>query len=223
MMAQLLDKDSVPSATSLVDLFTVPSTQAVIDHSYWYAAHPVNTVTSDGPYQFTVSSGPDYVHLGKNYLYMKLQILQPDDKSTTTTQKVAPINLIGKTFFKQVKLALNGKLAFDSGPMYAYRSYLETELNYNGEAKGNTLAAALYAKESSDPEKATDKGFVAREQKVSTSKIFELMAPIHCDLFLTDRLMISNTHLQLELHRNSDKFCLQSFDAAAQDYKIKGL
>ena len=128
-MAFLLDKDSAPSSTSLVDLFTVPTTQTVIDHSYWHVSHPVNTVTSDGPYQFNLSAGPDYLQLGKNYMYMKLKIVQPNGEPLAADTPVGPINLLGKTFFKQVKVGINGKTAFDSGPMYAYRAYLETELN----------------------------------------------------------------------------------------------
>jgi hypothetical protein len=74
-MAQLLDKDSAQSGSTLVNLFTVPSTQTVIEQNYWHAAHPANTLTSEGPYQFNISAGPEYMQLGKNYLYMKLQIV----------------------------------------------------------------------------------------------------------------------------------------------------
>ena len=219
-MAFLLDRDSAPGATSLVDLFSVPTTQTVINHSYWYAAHPVNTITSDGPYQFNVSAGPDYLHLGKNYLCMKLRIVNSNGDALDDTASVAPINLLGKTFFKQVKVGINGKVAYDSGPMYAYRSFLETELNYNGEAKRNHLSAGLYERDGTQLETASNAGFIKRAAKFAGSNTVELIAPIHCDLFLSDRLLISHTQVQLELHRNSDKFALLSFNDNSA-YKIE--
>ena len=219
-MASLLDKDSSPSSTSLVDLFTVPTTQTVIDHSYWYAAHPVNTVTSDGPYQFTVSSGPDYLHLGKNYLHMKLKIVTPDGEPLKATDKVGSINLLGKTFFKQVKVGINGKVACDSGPMYAYRAFLETELNYNKDTKNEALKTALYEKDSVEHDNSSNEGFKLRMEKFKEG-VVELMAPLHCDLFLSDRLMISNTQIQLELHRNSDQFALLCFTDNCASFKIE--
>ena len=224
-MAQLLDKESTPSASSLINLFSVPPTQTVIDHSYWYAAHPVNTVTSDGPYQFHVSSGPDYLQLGKNYLYMKLKITKPNGTALTEDDCVAPINMLGKTFIKQVKVGVNGKLAFDSGSMYAYRSYLETELNYSSATKQDSMKPALYIKDEPANKIETEEnvGYTERAKPFRLSKVVELMAPIHCDLFLADRLMLSNTQINLEIHRNSDQFSLLCFKTPPADpsYKIK--
>ena len=220
MMASLIDKDSSPSSTSLVDLFTVPTTQTVVDHSYWYAAHPANTITSDGPYQFNISAGPDYLHLSKNYLYLKLKIVTPEGEPLKATDKVGPINLLAKTFFKQVKVGINGKLAFDSGSMYAYRAFLETELNYSKDIKNERLRVALYEKDSVQHDSASNEGFKQRMEKFKESTVVELMAPLHCDLFLTDRLMISNTQIQLELHRNSDTFALLCFTDNSPSYKI---
>ena len=46
------------------------------------------------------------------------------------------------------------------------------------------------------------------------------MAPIHAELFMNDRLLLSNMDLRMQIHRNSDKFCLTSF-ATDADYKIQ--
>ena len=210
-MAQLLDKESVPSTNSLVELFSVPPTQTVIDHSYWYPAHPVNTITSDGPYQFRVDAGPEYLQLGRNFMYMKLIITKADGTDVVDTDKVAPINLLGKTLFKQVRVDINGKLVYDSGSMYAYRAFLETELNYNSDCKTSFLGPGGYVKSGSTPDSEHDEGFKHRQAQYVTSKAVELMAPLHCDLFSSDRLMISNTQIVLELHRNNDQFALMSF------------
>ena len=64
---------------------------------------------------------------------------------------MGPIQLFGKTFFKQVKLYLGSKLAYDSGDTYAYRSYIETELNFNESYKMSFLQAAGF-----QPDQPTD-------------------------------------------------------------------
>uniref|UniRef100_A0A915JSZ9 Galectin n=1 Tax=Romanomermis culicivorax TaxID=13658 RepID=A0A915JSZ9_ROMCU len=58
-----------------------------------------------------------------------------DANNNPTSNVVAPINLISKTFFEQIKIYLNGKLISESSDRYTYRAYLEMELNYGGNAK----------------------------------------------------------------------------------------
>jgi hypothetical protein len=144
------------------------------------------------------------------------------------TDKVAPINLLGKTFAKQVTVLLNGKQAYDSGDLYAYRSFIETELNFRDETKSNVLETSGYFKDSTPIDSVTNKGWIEREKKYGLSKEVELMSPIHCDLFLSDRLIVSNAELTLELHRNSDDFLLMAPTPVAQGqiepkYKIEVL
>jgi len=51
---------------------------------------------------------------------MKLKITKTNGHALDANHDlVAPINLIGKTFFKQVKMYVGGKLCFDSGDKYA--------------------------------------------------------------------------------------------------------
>ncbi len=218
-MGKLVDTLSLPSTPSILDLYSVPPTQIALDRGYWHEAHLVNSCTSDGPWQFIIQSDPQYLHLNRNYIYIKLRIKKPlaaqETGVLTDTDLVAPINLLGKTLFKQVRVYLNGKLASDSGPMYAYRAFLETELNYGFQSKLTFLQAGLYEKDMSnnegEVESQENKGFGNRLKLFKESALVELMAPIHCDLFMSDRLMLSNTEITLDLHRNSDKFLLISF------------
>src|SRR5437867_3392387 len=127
----LVDSLSVPSTKSELDLFTVPPTQVVIKKGYWDEIHPTNPVTNEGPYEFRIPPDPHLLQLSKNYLYMKLSITKTDGSALKADDAlVAPINLIGKTFFKQVKMYLGGKLVFDSGDKYMFRAFMETELNF---------------------------------------------------------------------------------------------
>ena len=235
-MAKLLDHNSLPSTKTELDLFSIPPTQVSIESGYWHPVRLVNTCTSNGPWQFHLQSDPQYLQLAKNYLYMKLRILKSDGTNMIVDvpaangepaiegDKVAPINLIAKTLFKQVKVHLNGRQAFDSGDNYAYRSFLETELNYGESAKTTQLTAGLYAKDKPAHQVNTEEntGWKWRQNWFSGSKVVELMAPLHCELFQSEKLLLDNTELYLELHRNSDTFALMSFTDAS-NYKIEVL
>jgi hypothetical protein len=220
-MSKLLDSQSSPSTKTELDIFTVPPTQVAIDGGFWQACKPVNTVTDKGPYEFHLYADTHYVQLNKNYLYIKLKLIRVNGTKLTyhkgpppVYENVAPINLLGKTLFNHVKVYLGGKLGFDSGDMYAYRAYIETELNYGWEAKNTHLTAALYFKDTPSSSINTSKntGWQKRRFIFSTSDTVELMAPIHCDFFMTDRLMLNHTDIRLELHRNSDAFSVMAFD-----------
>lgn len=212
----LVDSFSIPSTKSELDFFTVPPTQVVVKKGYWDEINPTNPVTNEGPYEFRIPPDPNYLQLNKNYLYMKLSILpKPEparaDGTVPATPDIAPINLIGKTFFRQIKLFLNGRLVHDSGDKYAYRAFLETELNYGVEAKNSHLQSALYIKDIPGKYDSEDnEGFKERLAHFKDKNIVEVLAPLHLDLFMQDRFLLNFTDLKLELNRNSDNFLLQS-------------
>ena len=235
-MAKLIDHQSVPSNKSELDLFSLPPTQVSIENGFWHAARLLNTCTSSGPWQFHIQADPHYLQLNKNYVWMKLKITKGNGDNLAVARPAAggepavvgdhpvgPINLIGKTLFKQVKVHVNGKLAFDSGDNYAYRSFLETELNYGRGAKQTQLTAALYSKDGPPSQlnsETNNVGFRWRQNWFRGSAVVEVMAPIHCDLFMTDRLFLDNTELNLELHRNNNAFALMCMHDDV-DYKLE--
>jgi len=233
-MAKLIDHNSIPSTKTELDLFSLPPTQVSIESGYWAPIRLVNNCTSSGPWQFYVQANPQYLQLSKNYLWVKLRILKGDGSRLTPDQpaegvnpavtgdKVGPINIIGKTLFKQIKVSLNGRQAFDSGDNYAYRAFLETELNYGDAAKSTQLTAALYSKDrpSDKVDTVENQGLTWRQEWFKGSQVVEVMAPIHCELFQTERLLLDNTEMYLELHRNNDAFALMSHTAGA-NYKIE--
>ena len=53
-------------------------------------------------------------------------------------------------------------------------------------------------------------GYDTRSRRFSNSQEVELLAPIHCQLFNTGRYLLRESRIEIELHRNSDKFVLLS-------------
>ena len=128
----LLDANSVSSTKTELDIFSVPATQVVVKNGHWEELHPINPVTNEGPYEFHLPPNLHMLQLSKNYVYMQLRIRHASitDLVAANNPLVVPINLIGSTFFKQVKLYINGKLVSNSGDKYANRSYFEKQCNF---------------------------------------------------------------------------------------------
>ena len=226
-MAKLIDSLSAASTKTELDLFHVPPTQIAVEHCRWKEINLRNACTNEGPYEFHISPDPQMLHLSKNFLFMELRIRHADGTNLVTPvaaiagDTVAPINLLGKTFIKQIKVMLNGTEVFNSGDKYAYRAFLETELNYGTDAKNSQLQAMGYMRDAGNNIDAVgNTGFLERGRQYRESTVVQLMAPIHCDLFCQNRYLLNNVDLRIMLYRNSDAFCLMSYDQNP-DFKIE--
>jgi ribonucleoside-diphosphate reductase beta chain len=220
-MKEILDKNSSACGSGLLDLFSVPQTQVQIDSSFYQPIYATSAVKPDGPFGFIVPASPHYFHMKHNFLLITLKLTKAD-QTKATAGDCAPIQLIAKTLFRQCKVIVNGKVAFDSGPLLAYRAYLETELNYDNEAKKSFLQSQLYIKDEPHDNVNTfsaNTGFAKRAALFQDSVEVQLMAPVTCDLFNCDRLLLANTPLQLELYKNSHEFCLLT--AATESYRLQ--
>lgn len=129
--------------------------------------------------------------------------------------------MIGKTFFRQVKVYLNSKLISDSGDRYAYRSFLETELNFGRDAKKTHLQAAHYFPDVSKGCKDVKTGYKDRIDNFKNSQWVELMAPIHADSFMQERFPVNQCEVRIELYRNSDSFCVINYGKKNDSYKFE--
>ena len=92
-------------------------------------------------------------------------------------------------------------------------------LNYGYAAKNGELQLALFHKDTNLDSVTGNTGYDKRK-RFSNSKEMEMFAPIHCQLFNTGRYMLRECKIELELHRNSNKFVLLS-DKEDDVYKIK--
>jgi len=242
MTSKLVSSLSQPSTKSELNLFSIPGTQVAIEKTVWKEVHLSNPCNSEGPWEFALDSGPEYLQLNKNYLLLELRITKANGGRLTDpvaavaadavvaavvavpgTAPVAPINMIGATFFRQVKLSLNTTQVYDSSDKYHYRSYLQAELNNNKDTKRTQLGFTGYAREqpadNGDIEVVDNPGFVIRRNNFNYSRKVQLYTPLTMDLMCQDRLLINNIRLRLTLTRNSDKFALLCFEGNEQ-FKI---
>ena len=227
---------------SEVDLFRVPPTQQSLERGRWIDYAPLSSVeNANSAITFLIAGTDEYIDLSKTILTVTGKITKKDGTSKldgNDQSNVAPVNNFLHSLFRQVDVYLNGKQVTPAMGTYAYRSYIETFLNYDVSAKQSQFSSALYYKDTpGQMEKvgalassktlnyrtadgttpASDKlyvpgtgnqGFAKRHQFIKNGNRFVLSGPIFADIFMTDRLLLNMLDLKVVLNRSSDAFSL---------------
>ena len=112
---------------------------------------------------------------------------------------------------------------------YAYRAYLETLLNYGPAAKESQLTAAMFYKDTASKMDVADPTLAAANANMGLKKRYafnqesgdiEMARPLFCDVFKSERLLLSSVDLKVILNRNVNEFCMMS-DVDDADYRVK--
>ena len=138
--------------SSELDLFARPPYQTSILSSRYVEYTPsVNFEKGRSPINVKiVGTKGEYIDLSNIYVYIRASIVNKSTgASITESDEIAPINYIHNTMFKQVDVYLDKKLV--SVPCdYAYRSYIESLLNFGKESKQSHLEASLWYKDKAE-------------------------------------------------------------------------
>ena len=214
-----------------LDLFSVPPTQTSLEKGHWVDFQPVSSVSDGGPITFLCPGTEGYVDLSKTILVVRAKVTKADGTHLAADAKAGVVNNLLHSLFKQVDVFLKEKQVTQATGTHAYRAYLETLLNYGPAAKKSQLTASLYYKDkagkmdTTDPTLADDDanynpGLATRYTFSKESGTIEMVGPLFCDVFMTDRLLLSFVDLKIILNRNIDAFCVMSA-IANPDQKVK--
>ena len=136
---------------SEVDLFRVPPTQQSLERGRWIDYAPLSSVeNANSAITFLIAATDEYIDLSKTILTVTGKITKKDGTSKLNgndQSNVAPVNNFLHSLFRQVDVYLNGKQVTPAMGTYAYRSYIETLLNYDVSAKQSQFSSALYYKD----------------------------------------------------------------------------
>ena len=136
---------------SEVDLFRVPPTQQSLERGRWIDYAPLSSVeNANSAITFLIAGTDEYIDLSKTILTVTGKITKKDGESKldgNDQSNVAPVNNFLHSLFRQVDVYLNGKQVTPAMGTYAYRSYIETLLNYDVSAKQSQFSSALYYKD----------------------------------------------------------------------------
>src|SRR5882757_8106653 len=138
------------------DIFGVPPTQLMVENDVQTEHRPICTITDcKSPVEFEILTGLDeYINLGKSELYLCLQVklrrtnMAKDPAITTDDwKKIAPINYLLNTMFKQIKVTIGQTVVTSASLNYAYVSYMDALLNCSKEVKETHLQTAFWHKD----------------------------------------------------------------------------
>ena len=134
---------------SEVDLFSIPPTQQSLEKGRWIEYRPLSSVqNNDSAITFVIAGTDEYLDLSKTILVVEGKVIPGTGGDLSTGQaSVAPVNNFLHSLFRQVDVYFNGKQVTPAMGTYAYRSYLETLLNYDVSAKQSQLSLAMYYKD----------------------------------------------------------------------------
>lgn len=223
----LIDGNSCEALLSELDLFSVPSTQVSVINSPYKQYHPVNAVTGNAPLEFHITGGDeDYLDLFNSFLYLSFSIRHQDGTAIRAPQAqqpdetvVFPINYISSTLFKSIEVYLNGVQVSTNDNLYAYRSFLETQLTYGLGSKVGFLQSSMFYPDTANPdlhdntlnnEDCVNVGARTRYLKTRLSVEKEVITKVHTPLFAQSKLLLNKMDLRIKFNRNDSKFCLMS-------------
>ena len=155
---------------SEVDLFSIPPTQLSLEKGRWIEYRPLSSVqNNDSAITFVIAGTDEYLDLSKTILVVEGKVVSGTEANLDSGQaSVAPVNNFLHSLFRQVDVYLNGKQVTPAMGTYAYRSYLETLLNYDVSAKESQLSSAMYYKDTAG--KMDEAGGLPEEKTITFIK-----------------------------------------------------
>ena len=177
---------------SEVDLFRVPPTQQSLERGRWIDYAPLSSVENpNSAITFLIAGTDEYIDLSKTILTVTGKITKKDGTSKldgNDQSNVAPVNNFLHSLFRQVDVYLNGKQVTPAMGTYAYRSYIETLLNYDVSAKQSQFSSALYYKDTP--------GQMDKTGALASSKSFNYQKPGgsgNSDIDASDKLYVTES------------------------------
>ena len=76
-----------------------------------------------------------------------LEVVKLDGGNVTPTAKVAPVNFLLYSLFRQVKFYLDGKLVFTAYTSSTYMTYFQEQLYHDTNVKTTQFSCQLYTKD----------------------------------------------------------------------------
>ncbi|XP_073694091.1 uncharacterized protein F54H12.2-like [Garra rufa] len=220
----LLHRMSGECIKSELDLFTVPMTQTVIEKNAYLEVPPLSAISESSPLEFFIAgTGEDYIDLNNTLLFLRLKITKPNGGDIADTAKVGLINYPGATIFSQVDISLGDRLISQSSSTYPYRCIIESLINYSKDTLETLFSSGLFFKDTAGNMDETDptgrnNGLTKRSRYTTGSKVVELLAPIHSDIFFQEKLMLNGVDIKIRMIKGKDEFCLMTGDDEA--YKL---
>ena len=186
---------------------------------------------------FFLQSSEHYTNLRESFLELRLQLVKEDGTDVVhrgalddrnkfpegADYGVVPINNIAHSLFSYVELTLNDNVLC-SEPLYAYKALIQSLFTYSNATKSSSLQDLSGWRDDTPGffENEKNKAFEwGSDKQCLNSKIFSVVMYPCLDLFQQDRLLPNLVGIKLNLHRNSQAFCIMNTkESRTTKYKI---
>jgi hypothetical protein len=198
-----------------------------------YEIGPNAPIEAGSPWQFDIGKEMDtFLDMGSLSLTAELKIVKPDGSDCADTDIVAPVNLLASSLWERVEVKLNQVMSNQSSADYFhYKSFLETILSYEGDARETHLMTQLFKidtpgqMDNFTKEKTgtvePNAGFVYRHNYTKNSKKFDVVCPLATDILRCSKFLVPGVALSVRLHKAPDRWLLMT--SSNVEYKIKVL
>lgn len=217
--------------SSELSWFDLPPTTVGVNQVRYREVNLEHSLNQEGPYVFRINKEAHFISLARSYIAMEFKITDKNGKGfdyeknkdgvNIETDRVAPIQMIGKTFWRQCTLQIGGCQIEDSGPLYPYKAFFNNELVLSNDVKKYQLGhSVLYEDLDTGTEDAKNDGYISLADRLKNGKTVQVWAPLELNMATSNKLLINNLDLQIVLHRSLDSFVLRSFNNDKKDWKI---
>ena len=123
--------------------------------------------------------------------------------------RAVPVYLLLHSLFREISATFNDTPASDPNPLYPYRAYLETILNYSEETQKTRLLSEGWAKDTARQMAVTDlaganTGLRDRATRYAASGVIELFGRPH--IFHQSRIIPPGIFLRIKLLPSANQF-----------------
>ena len=210
-------KNEVPQpiyVRSETDIFKEPGIDVSLQSSGMVEYHPVSNLSdNNGPITFNIKGNDvHYLDCSQMLLYVRGSIVQSSGDGTLkpyAEAKIAPVNNLLHSLFQQCTVHLNETQITPNSSLYAYRSYIETELAFGGDYKNTQGRAAMYIQDAAAIS-VDDAGFKKRNEVTNDGQVFDMIGKPCIDICAQTRYIIPGIDMRVAFHRSPDDFYMHS-------------
>lgn len=211
---------------SELNIFAPTALQSSIIQSDEIEYQNLNSLDNASVIEFNVvnKSTDTYIDLSSITLHFQIQAVKLSNgglyKETTTGEGAGQVTVDAKasqpstvnnmlsSLIKSVNVFINNVLV-SSCPLYSYKAYIDTILNYGNDALQSQLTLSGFFKDDGDKyDDVTDtnSGSKYRRELLNNSAIIKLFSKLDVDVFSTPRLLLNGLDLKIVLNLNDEEF-----------------
>lgn len=193
-------------------LFDQPAFQTAIEKSFWIDVNPQNTLTQ-GPIEFLVNGGIDYLDIANTFLYIRARITKADGSSYENGADVALVNNAMHSIFSDIYVVLGNETIEGGDAIYPYKAMLSTLFSFSEQSMKTQLPSVGFVKEQNGKMDDKENNAYVQRKTWNNHSSKEFMGKLFLDIIQQPQFLVNNIDLKIKLIRAKNEFCITHFIA----------